>query len=83
MDLEENNRGIGHFQSYMNTPMTTHLLKLKIDWEENGRGISHFSVRQVHTKHNSPTEDDEWIVRKRGRGIGHFQTYMNTQNTTH
>ena len=65
------------------TQNTTHLLKVLIDWEEKGRGIGNFhSYVHEHTKHNSPTEVDNRFGGN-GDSSGHFQSYMNTKNTTH
>ena len=46
------------------------------------KGEKHWSllVIHAHTKHNSPAEVDYEFGGK-GRGIGHFQSYMHTHNS--
>ena len=76
--LEEKGRGIGHFQSYMHTQNTTHLLKLTI--RKRGEALVTSSLTYTH-KYNLHTEVvNSW--EEKGRGIGHFQSYMHTKHNS-
>ena len=83
MDLEENGRSIGHFQSYMHTKHTTHLLEIYNGL--GGKGERHWSllVINAHTKHNSPPEIDNGLG---GKGKGHSSLpviHVHSNHTTH
>ena len=78
----EKEKGIDHFQPYMHTQNTTHILKLTLDWKKKGRGIRHFQS-YMHKQNTTHPLEFRMDWEEKGRSIGYFQLYMHTQNTTH
>ena len=79
----EKGRDIGHFQSYMHAH-TKHNSPPDVDNGLRDKGESHWSLPVINT-HKPQLTGSRLIVNweEKGRGIGHFQSYMHTQNTTH